>query len=635
VNLLCADYETFYTREYSLKRMTPVEYILDPRYETIGCSFQWGVDGEPWWIEGPELPAFFATLDPAVTLMVTHNALFDMCITAWRYGFVPALMADSMGIARAVRGHLLRSVSLDAVSKHLGLPPKGDTVHKVEGMNLAAIKAVPGLYAEYVAYCKRDCANVGGIWAKLVHTGEFPVGEIAVMDMVLRMAVEPSFVLDPQLLVEHLADVKAAKAALLARIGIQADENGKAPELMSNERFAGMLRALGVDPPMKISKTTGEPTYAFAKSDGDFLELADDENPDVQALVEARLGHKSTLEESRSQRFINISRLTWPGNRQRLMPIPLRFSGAHTHRLSGDWQLNGQNLGRKSKLRRALRAPDDCDVVIIDAAQIEAREVAYFCGQESLVAQFAAGEDVYASFASSVFGFVVTKLTHPTERFVGKQGILGLGYNLAWPTFQSRLKSDSKNQTGTMIELSDVDAMRVVNTYRTKYAFIPATWQLLNSSGINVLANGGQFQFGPCLFEKGSIRLPSGLRLWYPDMAQEPDEKTGRVEWRFSYAGKRKKIYGGKLLENMMQALARIHTFDAALRIQRRSRVELGVTIRLKQQAHDENGFVVPKPLVPDFKVIAMTEMCTRPFWAPNLPLAAEIGVGSSYGDAK
>jgi DNA polymerase len=426
--------------------------------------------------------------------------------------------------------------------------------------------------------------------------------------------------IDQTVLAEHLASVRAKKAALLAQVSIEKEE------LMSNEKFAAALTALGVDPPRKVSLTTGKETWAFSKTDPDFIALEEHDDPQVQALVAARLGYKSTLEESRTERFLSIARLTWPGKDDALMPMPLRYSGAHTHRLSGDWNLNVQNMPRGGALRSALIAPPGHVILAADASQIEARIVAWICDQFDLVKQFADGEDVYSSFASKVFERPINKKTDPAERFIGKTAILGLGYGLGWTKFQRTVKLQSKAQTGTRIELTDDEARKIVETYRTEYRHIPSVWRVLNNN-INVLATGhGSFSLGPCGFGRGHITLPNGLRLSYYDLKSVDDE------WTYTFGGKPKRLYGGALLENIVQALARIVVMDAGVRIRK---IFATYGIQLALQVHDELVFVVPEELAEVCKKIALDEMSRRPTWAPTLPLAAEADFGPSYGDAK
>jgi hypothetical protein len=622
MKIIFLDFETFYSKDFTLRKLTPVEYILDPRFEVIGCAVKEGLNGKSHWVDGSNLQSYFDSLDPNDVMLVSHNALFDMCIVAWIYGFVPRVMSCTLSIARAVLGHLLKSLSLASVMAYLGLGKKGDTVLKVIGMNALAIQQA-SLWDEYVNYALDDVSGCAGIWNALVVGGQFPINELAVLDMVLRAAVTPQFYLDRNMLAEHAHEVAQEKEQLLARVGLLG--GGKA-SLMSNDQFAELLQSVGVDPPTKISLATDKETWAFAKTDPEFLELEEHENPMVQALVAARLGIKSTLEETRVARLMSISNLDWPGKGQvGLMPVPLKYSGAkQTHRLSGDWKINMQNLRRGGKLRRALTAPEGHKVLTVDSSQIEARLVAFLAEQWDLVELFEQGEDVYAVFASKVFGFQVTKLTHPTERFVGKQGVLGLGYNLGADKFQRRLRTDSKNQTGTEIILPVENAERVVNTYRGEYREIPALWRWLNYTAIPIIAWGGHEELGPVKFEKGSVLLPSGLRLHYNNLAQD---EAG--EWWFTHGVQRKKLYGGKLLENICQALARVLTFDAGGRITRRT------GYRLALQAHDENAYVVRDQDVEAVCAVALEEMTRRPTWGAKLPLAAEVGVGQTYGDAK
>jgi hypothetical protein len=626
------DFETYYTQDYSLRKMTPVEYILDPRFEANGCAFKEGMDGPAFWVDGPDLQAYFNSLDPNNTAFISHNALFDACICAWRFGFVPRLISDTMGIARALIAYKVRSMSLDSVSQHLGLGVKGKTLLKVIGMNLSMIKAA-GLYDEYVAYGKDDVEKCAGIWKALVASGKFPVSELVIMDMVLRCAVIPRFHLDRTLLAEHLHSVQQAKASLLANAEFFGAD-GKA-DLMSNEKFANLLRRHGVEPPLKNSALTGKVTYAFAKTDEAFLELQDHPDPAVQTLVEARLGTKSTIEETRTQKLISIGNLVWPENspagRQApfapFLPVPLRFSGAHTHRLSGDWSLNLQNLPVRNGLntiRRALVAPEGYKVLAPDASQIEARIVGWIAGQDDLTAQFRAGEDVYALFAGDIFQRQVDKKRDPGERFLGKTGILQLGFQCGWAKFQWTVAIQSAN-TPTPMTLHDEQAQHIVNVYRSRYSKIRDSWGWLQGTALPTISGAldNEQTFGPCIIKKGSILLPNGLSLYYHDL------QCHEGQWKFTFGGKPKWIYGGGLLENIVQALARIIVMEAGVRIRQRTQEAYAM------QVHDELVYIVKDEHVDLLKTIAMEEMARPPSWAPDLPLASEAGIGQSYGDAK
>lgn len=616
------DFETYYSTEYSLRRMTPVEYILDPRFECIGAAVALN-DDAPFWLDEHDFKQWvFDNYNLlASSKVVSHNALFDMSILSWRYGIVPKLMIDTLGMARAKCAYNTTSLSLSSLANHFGVGVKGEAIMKVAGMNAAMMKQA-GLYEQLAEYALNDVELCREIYKKLQ---PFPVSELVIQDMVLRCAVEPEFTLDSNLLAEHLHEVRNSKEALLARAGLTSRD-----DLMSNEKFAQALRAFGIEPPMKTSLTTGRSTYAFSKTDHAFLELEEHENPDVQALVSARLGLKSTLEESRTEKFLRIATLQWLDGKRAIMPMPLRYSGAHTHRLSGDWGINMQNLPRGGKLRQALRAPDGFSVVAADAAQIEARMVAWFAQQDNLVAQFAAGEDVYSSFASVVFGKPVTK-ADKVERFIGKTAVLGLGYGMGWVKFQATVKIQSKNQLGQEIDLSDNEAQRIVTTYRTTYPNIPATWSKLNDALSYIAATDEPLSLGPVTSKvtarKNRVDLPSGLSLYYHNLRQDDGQ------WVFDYGRtKGKKIFGGKLLENIIQALARIVVMDAALRLRKQLAT---YDIQLAGQVHDELIYIVPHDMVPVVTQMVLDEMSTAPSWAVGLPLSAEADCGPSYGDAK
>jgi DNA polymerase I-like protein with 3'-5' exonuclease and polymerase domains len=488
---------------------------------------------------------------------------------------------------------------------------------KVMGMSLAAIKAA-GMYESYKSYSCTDSDLCWGLFEYFVKNG-FPVAEFGVMDTVLRCAVKPSFTLDQNKLALHLHNTQQAKANLLATIGLYTKD-----DLMSNDKFAAALRQLGVEPPTKISKTTGKEAFAFSKTDPEFLDLEEHDDPKVQALVTARLGVKSTIEETRTQRLINIARLTWPGNSIPRLPVPLRYSGAHTHRLSGDWSLNMQNLPTRqnNSIRESVTVEEGQVVVVVDASQIEARLAAWFCGQDDLVSAFARGEDIYSLFATAAFGRPITK-ANKAERFVGKQGILGLQYGLGYLMFQVRVALDSKAQTGQEIILDDTESARVVNLYRQTYHKVPAMWRTLTNLLPRMTEKGFRHELGPLVFEHERILLPSGLYLHLHELRYENDG------WRFTYGGKTKYIYGGKVLENICQSLARIIIMDCAMRIRR----ALGIDLKL--QGHDELVYVVPAAAAEVVKAALIAEMRVRPTWGPDIPLDAEGGIGLSYGEAK
>jgi hypothetical protein len=632
MKVVTLDAETFYSTEYSLKKMSPAEYILDERFECTGLAVKEG-GSKSFWVEGDDVQRYFDQADDNV-MSVSHNSLFDNCIFYWRYGWLPRVMVDTLGISRSLFQAYLRSLSLDNVAKYLGIGKKTDALANVKGMRLNEIRQHPDLYRRFVEYGLNDADMCYGIFEQTVMAGKFPPMEIAVMDAVLRCAVVPQFQVNPDVLHQSLASIKAEKEKTLTEVMLLGADGKET--LMSNDRFAAFLENLGVVPPTKISGTTGKETYAFAKSDQDFIDLLEHPDVRVQAAVGARLGHKSTIEETRHERFIRIANLNWPktkvtpGGNLRLMPMPLRYGGAHTHRLSGDWSLNVQNMGRGSMLRSSLEAPPGHVVVAGDESQVEARFVCTLCGQEDMRQQFDRGEDVYSIFATDLFKKPVTK-AQKIERFIGKQCILGLGFGLGDEKFSKSIPILAWNQMGLKLEYTREEGKMAVDLYRTKNPNIKNTWRLLNTQGINALATGNEWHWGPVIFRKEEIVLPNGMKLYYHNIRQVAGGKFG-TEWVFDYGGKTKRIYGGKLLENIVQALARIITMEAAVRVRMRL-AKLGIPLAL--QVHDELVFVVKQEYEKITRFVLAHELRQRPVWLPNLPLDCEVGSGPNYGGAK
>src|SRR5215471_17876522 len=372
------DFETFYSKEYTLRKLDPASYILDERFNAHCVGVVEGFTDQPTLVMGEDIPHLIDELGDNVAV-VTHNALFDACILSWRYGYVPKLLIDTLAMSRTLLRRHLKSLALRNVAKHFLLEAPEDekrAVNKAEGYTIPDLVAA-GMWEQYAHDCLVDTALCRAIFLHLAD--QLPAEEFILHDMILRCAVEPAFKAEQGLLQRNIEEVQARKTELFFRAMCAGLHNKD--QLMSNQEFATLLTELGVEVPKKLSKTTGRLTYAFAKSDPDFLALLEHDDPRVVALVEARLAFKTTIEETRSKRMLDLSNLTVPGKGSGWMPIPLKVGAAITHRLGGDWQLNPQNWGRRSLIRKAVMAPPGHKVVTGDAEQIEARMNAWFCGQ--------------------------------------------------------------------------------------------------------------------------------------------------------------------------------------------------------------------------------------------------------------
>lgn len=404
MNLVVVDFECFFDRDYSLKKLTTEAYLRDSRFEVLGVSIKVG-SAPAVWYQGPAIRRAIDAIDWSQSAVLCHHSAFDGAILAWHYGKRPKFWFDSMSMARPYHGQTI-GVSLKALANHYQLGEKGDVLKNMMGKH--ACDLTPHDWMELSAYCIQD----NKLTYKLFHwlIPGFPQSELTIIDLTIRMFTEPVLELDTALLTEHLRDVRDKKERLLSNIAASKED------IMSNPKFAEALKGLGVDPPTKISARTGKETFAFAKTDPGLLALR--EHPDllVQALVAARLGVKTTIEETRTEAFIEVSK-------RGTLPVLLNYWGTESSRFAGAGGLNLQNLPARdsaSRLKQSICAPIGQLVLDADSSQIEARVLAYIAEQEDLLETFRdKTRDPYGEFATDIYGRKITR-ADKSERFAGK-----------------------------------------------------------------------------------------------------------------------------------------------------------------------------------------------------------------------
>jgi len=646
--LLVIDFETRWDKkEYTLSKMTTEQYIRDPRFKAFGCCIKnYDVPGTVW-VTHADLPDFFNTIDWSTTAVLAHNAQFDVAILSWVYGVKPCFIFDSLSMARALRG-VEAGNSLAKLAAEYNLPPKGQGVHSTDGL----VELPEEVEAELAEYCKHDTFLCEEVFKRLIKG--YPPKELRLIDLTLKMFTNPTLQLDQEMLTDAISEEATQRNALLQRLDV------KEPDLASNPKFADLLSRLGVEPPIKVSKTTGERALALAKNDAHFQALLNSEREDVALLCEARLAVKSTLERTRAQRFLDIAQ-------RGTLPVPLNYYGAHTGRWSASKGsgLNLQNLKRGSFLRKSIMAPEGYTLVVCDLSQIEPRVLAWLADYDALLDIFKSGKDAYAQFGAQMFGIPgLTKESHSDLRQSAKSALLGCGYGLGWASFAAQLLTGFlgapptrydkvfAKQLGVNAEFVNefvsyepflqrmrgiphtctepeltvhcVSAKKIIDKYRDAAQPVKTFWEMCDALIKRSLAEGRQYTHKCLTFEQNRIVLPSGLALRYPMLAAKPDENF-RIQW--SYGEDRKKLYGGKLTENIVQAVARCVMTDGMLRIQKRYPCVLTV--------HDEVVVLVPEAEVIDAENWVLAQMTMVPKYMPGIPLAADIGHAKRYGDAK
>ena len=568
-------------------------------------------------------------------------------------------------------------------------------------------------------YCCTDVQLTSDLFDRMIH--DFPVAELRLIDLTVRMFTEPVIAVDQGILLQEYKRERRTKRALLKAC------NTDKSVLASNEQFAQLLLTVGIDPPKKLSPSKlkdgrvdkddiGEPppgilpsfratkdmtveqrlelkeekrvypwAYAFGKNDEQFKLLLDHPDPQIQAIVEARMGVKSTIKETRSKRFFKI------GSRGRF-PVYLTYYGAHTGRWSGGDKQNAQNLGRvdprdptSGALRKSLNAPPDHVLVVRDLGQIEARVLAYIAGQEDLLDIFRAGGDPYNRQASKIFGYTVDRKKEQfwLEGLVGKASTLGNGYGMGWSKFQESLRvgfmgmpsllfdrekaekldvdihafcysrSYKKGVTTLMEEaltmkplnVSDLAHLwhcaavkQIVDKYRESNSAITALWREVEQS-LRAIALGDTIPVGKrdvvttCA---DGFALPNGMKIRYNKLRSSEEGNNYRYlankrknEWTF--------IYGGKAVENIVQALARIILTDQILNMQKwlEARQDGKHIYKIVTSTHDEVVCCVPGFAAEDCLEMMKQEMATAPSWCADLPLKSSGGYAVSYGDCE
>jgi len=601
-DLVSLDFETYYATDYSLslRKYNTSEYIRDEQFLIHGVGIQCaGYD--PYWVRGhDEALKELQALDLHERPVVAHNMAFDGFILHEHANIHVGTYCDTLSMARAAIGHHTRH-NLDIVAQLLGIGSKTQGLEDTRGKRVLTAEEARRLGE----YCKNDVWLCMQIFEKLFQY--IPTAEMKLIDLTLRMFCDPKLLVDTELAYTEYELEKANKRAAVFEANTHVDV------LMSSDKFAALLRELGADPPLKISPRTGKEAYAFAKTDPGFRELLAHEDDAIRFAAEARQTVKTTINETRALRLYNA------GLDGYALPVLLNYAGAHTFRWSGGNKLNLQNLPRGGNLRKSILAPPGHQIIVLDQSQIEARITVWLAEQLDMLRAFAAfdagtGADVYRIMASKIYHKGVDSVTD-VERFIGKICVLGLGFGMGWKRLKLTL---AMGFMGPPVQIDELQARQIVATYRNANCHVVRLWERLNVLLEHMATKPDlDFKLGPLTFMYKMIELPNGLALKYPGLRIEEDgvsylTRTGRS-----------KIWGGMLLENIVQALARIKIGEDILKISEHDFVA--------SMTHDEIITVVPDAHVQQSFARQSQIMTAPPAWAPGLPLAVKGGWDVRY----
>jgi DNA polymerase I-like protein with 3'-5' exonuclease and polymerase domains len=639
MKIATVDLETYWAVGHSLTKMSPIAYCMHPDTEIISCAFKFGNDPTVVVFGEQAVIDYCAKVDWSQYWVVGHNLSgFDVMILSWRLGVKPKLWGCTLAMARPIHAKDV-GLSLAKLVAHYGLGHKDQSaLIATKGKNLCDFS--DDEIDEMRIYNAADVDQCYGLLLKLIP--QTRKEEVKLIDMTIRMLVEPTFESNVTLLADTLTEEGIRKKAMLVEaarkmdayeVGMDDDEAAAAAltVLSSAAKFAAFLRTIEVDVPTKISPRTGKEIPALAKTDEGFLALREHDDPLVATAAAARLDAKSTILQTRIQAFMDASN----AHPEKKVPIPLKYYGADTTGRWSGWGYNPQNLPRvnpynprpSDALRRSLIAPPGHKVVVADLSGIELRVNHFLWKVPSSVAMYQAEPekaDLYKDFASRLYDIDYDEVTK-VQRQVGKVAHLGLGFGAGYVTFQKVAKLMGG------VDITEDESRDIVDKWRDEYYEITKGWRTCHAA-LGTIMRGAEGNavdpWGMVVPVPEGLRTPKGL-IRYPDLRTEVNEDDNRQEFVYGHGRNKARIYAGKIDENIVQHLARCVIADNALAVQKLTKLNPALMV------HDELVYIVPEDEAEMVLDIVQQVMRTPPEWWPELITWSEGDVADTYGDAK
>jgi len=638
MKICTVDLETYWSVTHSLTKMSPIAYCMHSDTEIISCAFKFD-DGPTEVIFGEaDVIAYANKVDWSQYWVVGHNLSgFDAMILSWRMGIKPKLWGCTLAMARPIHAKDV-GLSLSKLVEHYQLGYKDQSVlMQTKGRNLCDFTEQE--IADMKRYNADDVDQCYALLRRLIK--QTRRDEVKLIDMTIRMLVEPQFESNAALLEQTLFEEGERKKAMLVEASKildvydaleSADVNAdSALKLLSSAaKFAAFLQSLEVPVPTKVSPRTGKQIPALAKTDEDFIALQEHDNPIVSTAAAARLEAKSTILQTRIQAFLDAA----GAHPQSKVPIPLKYYGADTTGRWSGWGYNPQNLPRvnpynprpSDALRKSIVAPAGHKVVVADLSGIELRVNHFLWQVPSSMEMFKADPekaDLYKDFASKLYDVPFDQVTKE-QRQVGKVAHLGLGFGAGWKTFMTVAKLMGG------VDITEDESQDIVNKWRDSYYEITSGWRTCHAA-LPTILRGAE---GKAVDPWGMVYpIPEGLKtpkgiIRYPDLRTERNEDN-RMEFVYGHGRNKARIYAGKIDENIVQHLARCVIADNALTVQKITGLNPALMV------HDELVYVVPEDVAVETLAAVQEVMRTPPEWWPELVTWSEGDIADTYGDAK
>ena len=613
------DYETFWDVGYSLRmqKLSMTDYIHDKRFAIHGASCAIA-DAEPQWLMGDELHHWLEANQEK--LFVGHHTLFDGYITRHHHSTTFEHYFCTMGLIEALfQGAVGRGLD-EAMTSLLDWPEgKTDILSRTKGRYWDQMDIDE---QNDMAYYAND--DLKATQQLFYQYGDFlPRDEWLTMSNTLKMYCRPLLQFDEPLLRNALRNAHLDRETEIDDAITLFGCTEK--DLSGNNTFIELLGGVGFKAPMKQSPSNSEKMIpAFAKTDQAFQDMLESDDPRVAALAKGRLAVKSTQGITRAQRFVDLHESVG------YLPAAYNYYRAHTGRPTGANKINVANLKRDSDLRKSIVAPEGYLLGVADSSQIECRSDGYLAGQTDLMDLFREGRDPYNDMASTIFGRLIDREGNPDdylEGFIGKTAILGLGYQMGGPKFQLTVKTNAKVQLGIDYEISLDEAYRIVELYRTKNWRIVKFWAAAQEMLEKMVSNAEPYDFEYAdevlhIDTKGNkIWFPNGTYLFYPCLSYDDGSFTYVQKLGKNYINKY--IYGGKVVENIVQKFARdIVCWQMN---------NIAEVLPCVLQTYDEVVALINEKSPDRIIDWMLNEMRRTPEWAASLPLNAKGGWAREY----
>ena len=646
--VLILDFETYWDKDYTLSKMSTIEYVCDPRFELTGLGTQ-RIDSGSDFCAPDEIHPFIKRLvakfgaNLESLTLVGQNLKFDCLILARHFGIFPRYTVDLIDLDRIWDARSQHNLA--HMAKKWSAPKsKGDT-NRFKSYHWADMSA--NMQEELAEYTKTDVEIEADLFQKLLPLVPNPEIELPLATQTLNMYLHPQIEIDAEVGTDLKARMQLEMLKpleTLREVGLDCSHE----DISGNKKFVELLNQelpVNEQVPMKAGKNGMIP--ALAREDEGLYYLLHHKRKKIRLLAEARLAVKSwPLHIKRVDNLMNQA--TCSGGK---IGAPLKYYGGHTGRWSGAEAVNLQNLGGRgrgksthpliSEIRHLLKAPDGFVFGVPDFSQIEARILAWLAGQQDLIQIFADGDSPYTDLATEVFQEPVRKPkdSDPEELRkdlavkygFGKDAILGCGYGMGADKFYARCRENENLRSlfdSGKYDWNFVD--KLIKTYRQKYAKIPAFWRRVEKAWkfvtkypkeccFVVYENRTHNKYNSGLSDKGGLHfchdngatfiyLPSGRFMRYPYASVN---KRGDLLYRWG------SLWGGSITENVVQAVARDVMGEALLRLE-------GAGYNLLFHSHDEIIALLHEQTAELWLQGMISVMSMQPSWAEGLPLAAE-----------